>query len=72
MRQVLLVDAPTVLGWDEWRALDEESSARHLAEALTALASAGSSLTSPWNLWPGGGDGAGGADGTGHGACRRQ
>lgn len=41
MRQILLVDAPTVLGWDEWRALDEESSARHLAEALTALAAAG-------------------------------
>ncbi|MFE1547885.1 TetR/AcrR family transcriptional regulator [Streptomyces sp. NPDC058718] len=41
VRQILLVDAPTVLGWDEWRALDEESSARHLAEALTALASAG-------------------------------
>lgn len=41
MRQVLLVDAPTVLGWDEWRAMDEESSARHLAEAPTALAAAG-------------------------------
>ncbi|MFE0945723.1 TetR/AcrR family transcriptional regulator [Streptomyces mutabilis] len=41
VRQVLLVDAPTVLGWDEWRTLDEESSARHLAEALTALAAAG-------------------------------
>lgn len=23
VRQILLVDAPTVLGWDEWRALDE-------------------------------------------------
>ncbi|MFD9270459.1 TetR/AcrR family transcriptional regulator [Streptomyces goshikiensis] len=41
VRQILLVDAPTVLGWDEWRALDEESAARHLAEALTALATAG-------------------------------
>ncbi|MEV8536397.1 TetR/AcrR family transcriptional regulator [Streptomyces sp. NPDC051211] len=41
VRQILLVDAPTVLGWDEWRTLDEESSARHLAEALTALAAAG-------------------------------
>ncbi|WP_239590159.1 TetR/AcrR family transcriptional regulator [Streptomyces aureoverticillatus] len=41
VRQVLLVDAPTVLGWDEWRALDEESSGRHLAEALTALTAAG-------------------------------
>ncbi|MEV4947953.1 TetR/AcrR family transcriptional regulator [Streptomyces sp. NPDC053755] len=41
VRQILLVDAPTVLGWDEWRAMDEESSARHLAEVLTALAAAG-------------------------------
>ncbi|GGV23756.1 TetR/AcrR family transcriptional regulator [Streptomyces griseoflavus] len=41
VRQILLVDAPTVLGWDEWRALDEESSARHLAEVLTELAAAG-------------------------------
>ncbi|MFD3675504.1 TetR/AcrR family transcriptional regulator [Streptomyces sp. NPDC058613] len=41
VRQILLVDAPTVLGWQEWRALDEEASARHLSEALTALAAAG-------------------------------
>ncbi|MFG2296480.1 TetR/AcrR family transcriptional regulator [Streptomyces sp. NPDC048603] len=41
VRQILLIDAPAVLGWDEWRALDEESSARHLAEALTALSAAG-------------------------------
>ncbi|MEU9234023.1 TetR/AcrR family transcriptional regulator [Streptomyces subrutilus] len=41
VRRILLIDAPTVLGWDEWRTLDEQSSARHLAEALTALAAAG-------------------------------
>ncbi|MFG2332726.1 TetR/AcrR family transcriptional regulator [Streptomyces sp. NPDC048604] len=41
VRQILLVDAPTVLGWDEWRTLDEESSARHLTEVLAALAAAG-------------------------------
>ncbi|WP_228973268.1 TetR/AcrR family transcriptional regulator [Streptomyces sp. DH12] len=41
VRQILLVDAPAVLGWDEWRALDEESSAHHLAEALAALVAAG-------------------------------
>ncbi|MFI6414563.1 TetR/AcrR family transcriptional regulator [Streptomyces sp. NPDC050585] len=41
VRRILLVDAPTVLGWDEWRTMDEESSARHLAEALTALTAAG-------------------------------
>ncbi|MFJ3876849.1 TetR/AcrR family transcriptional regulator [Streptomyces sp. NPDC090077] len=41
VRRILLVDAPAVLGWDEWRSLDEESSARHLTDALTALAAAG-------------------------------
>ncbi|WP_030156718.1 TetR/AcrR family transcriptional regulator [Glycomyces sp. NRRL B-16210] len=41
VRRILLVDAPTVLGWDEWRAMDEESSARHLAEALASLVEAG-------------------------------
>ncbi|MFJ4871429.1 TetR/AcrR family transcriptional regulator [Streptomyces sp. NPDC088757] len=41
VRQILLVDAPTVLGWDEWRAMDEESSAPHLTEALTTLATTG-------------------------------
>lgn len=41
VRRVLLVDAPTVLGWDEWRLMDEDSSARHLTEALTALVDAG-------------------------------
>ncbi|MEU9297631.1 TetR/AcrR family transcriptional regulator [Streptomyces sp. NPDC048266] len=47
VRQILLVDAPTVLGWDEWRTMDEESSARHLAEALTGLAAAGIIATQP-------------------------
>lgn len=41
VRQILLVDAPTVLGWDEWRTLDEEASGRHLTDALTALATGG-------------------------------
>ncbi|MEU6987140.1 TetR/AcrR family transcriptional regulator [Streptomyces sp. NPDC046324] len=41
VRRIVLVDAPTVLGWEEWRALDEESSARHLTEALAGLIDAG-------------------------------
>ena len=41
VRRILLVDAPTALGWDEWRAMDEESSARHLTEALETLVEAG-------------------------------
>ncbi|MFF7847367.1 TetR/AcrR family transcriptional regulator [Streptomyces sp. NPDC003444] len=47
VRRILLVDAPTVLGWDEWRTLDEESSARHLTEALEALVAAGTIADQP-------------------------
>ncbi|WZH36891.1 MAG: TetR family transcriptional regulator [Microbacterium enclense] len=32
--QVLLIDAPAVIGWREWRRLDEENSEAHLREAL--------------------------------------
>ncbi len=32
--QVLLADAPAVVGWEDWRRLDEENSAVHLREAL--------------------------------------
>lgn len=35
--RIMLIDGPAVLGWSEWRALDEASSARHLAEALSEL-----------------------------------
>lgn len=41
VRRILLVDAPTVLGWDEWRAMDEDASARHLGDALRTLIDAG-------------------------------
>lgn len=37
VQRIMLVDGPAVLGWSQWRALDEAASARHLAEALTAL-----------------------------------
>lgn len=40
-RRVLLVDAPAVLGWAEWRAQDAAHSGRLLEEALTELAAAG-------------------------------
>lgn len=39
--RIMLVDGPAVLGWAEWRAMDEAASARHLAEALTSLVAAG-------------------------------
>jgi AcrR family transcriptional regulator len=37
IQRIMLVDGPAVLGWNEWRALDEAASARHLAEALGDL-----------------------------------
>nr|WP_225953336.1 TetR/AcrR family transcriptional regulator [Kibdelosporangium phytohabitans] len=41
VQRIMLVDGPAVVGWQDWRALDKESSAQHLAEALTALVSEG-------------------------------
>ncbi|MQS05792.1 TetR/AcrR family transcriptional regulator [Streptomyces alkaliphilus] len=47
VRRILLVDAPAVLGWDEWRTMDEEASARHLAEVLEALVESGGIADQP-------------------------
>ncbi|MBG0850922.1 helix-turn-helix transcriptional regulator [Streptomyces spinoverrucosus] len=41
LQRIMLVDGPAVLGWSEWRAMDEAASARHLTEALTGLVEAG-------------------------------
>ncbi|REE96135.1 TetR/AcrR family transcriptional regulator [Thermomonospora umbrina] len=41
VQRIMLIDGPAVLGWSEWRAMDEDASARHLAEALTDLMEAG-------------------------------
>ncbi len=41
VRRIMLIDGPAVLGWAEWRAMDEATSARHLAEALDDLIEAG-------------------------------
>ncbi|MCG7523534.1 TetR/AcrR family transcriptional regulator [Streptomyces sp. OfavH-34-F] len=41
IQRVMLVDGPAVLGWSEWRAMDEAASARHLADALSSLIDAG-------------------------------
>jgi AcrR family transcriptional regulator len=40
-RRIMLVDGPAVLGWAEWRAMDEAGAGRHLAEALGVLVEAG-------------------------------
>ncbi|MGP4022868.1 TetR/AcrR family transcriptional regulator [Actinomadura sp. 3N407] len=41
IQRIMLVDGPAVLGWNEWRALDEAGSASHLADVITELISAG-------------------------------
>ncbi|WP_039822747.1 TetR/AcrR family transcriptional regulator [Nocardia testacea] len=41
IQRIMLIDGPAVLGWPEWRAMDESASARHLEEALTTLVAAG-------------------------------
>jgi AcrR family transcriptional regulator len=47
-RRILLIDAPAVMGWATWRSQDAAASARHLTEAVTALAQAGIlAVTSP-------------------------
>ncbi|GAA4861776.1 TetR/AcrR family transcriptional regulator [Actinomycetospora straminea] len=39
--RIALVDGPAVLGWAQWRALDEATSQRHLVEALEGLVARG-------------------------------
>ncbi|HRE27559.1 MAG TPA: TetR/AcrR family transcriptional regulator [Anaerolineales bacterium] len=41
VQRIMLTDAPAVLGWSDWRALDEQYSMRALGEALAELAQAG-------------------------------
>ncbi|WP_455359018.1 TetR/AcrR family transcriptional regulator [Streptomyces sp. SYSU K21746] len=41
IQRIMLVDGPSVMGWSEWRAMDEAASARHLTDALTTLVNAG-------------------------------
>lgn len=41
VRQILLHDAPAVLGWDRWRALEEQYALGNLRTALAAAADAG-------------------------------
>jgi AcrR family transcriptional regulator len=40
-RRIMLVDAPAVLGWAQWREVDASSSVRLLDEVLAELAGAG-------------------------------
>ncbi|MFI6737679.1 TetR/AcrR family transcriptional regulator [Nonomuraea sp. NPDC050451] len=47
VQRIMLVDGPAVLGWNEWRAMDEAASARHLADALTDLIKEGTIAPQP-------------------------
>ncbi|QBI54337.1 TetR/AcrR family transcriptional regulator [Streptomonospora litoralis] len=47
VQRIMLVDGPAVLGWREWRAVDEAASARHLADALESLIAAGTIAPQP-------------------------
>lgn len=47
VQRIMLIDGPAVLGWNEWRAIDEATSARHLAEALATLAEDGTIPAQP-------------------------
>ena len=47
VQRIMLLDGPSVLGWHEWRAIDEASSARHLTEALELLISEGELSNQP-------------------------
>lgn len=40
IQRIMLIDGPSVLGWHDWRAMDEAASARHLNEVLTELVTA--------------------------------
>jgi AcrR family transcriptional regulator len=47
IQRIMLIDGPAVLGWNEWRALDEATSARHLAETLGLLIEQGTIAAQP-------------------------
>ncbi|WP_134686507.1 TetR/AcrR family transcriptional regulator [Brevibacillus migulae] len=36
-RRILLIDGPSVLGWEAWRRMDQENSMRHLREQLLLM-----------------------------------
>ena len=47
VQQVMLIDGPAVLGWAQWRAIDDATSGRLLAEALAALIEEGVVVRQP-------------------------
>jgi AcrR family transcriptional regulator len=47
IQRIMLIDGPAVLGWSEWRAMDEAASEQHLSEVLESLAAAGAIAPQP-------------------------
>lgn len=47
VQRIMLIDAPAVLGWREWRAIDEASSGRLLVEVLSTLIDRGTVAQQP-------------------------
>ncbi|MFD4700299.1 TetR/AcrR family transcriptional regulator [Streptomyces niveus] len=47
IQRIMLVDGPAVLGWGDWRAMNEATSGRHLAQALTVLIREGTVAPQP-------------------------
>ncbi|SES93468.1 TetR/AcrR family transcriptional regulator [Nonomuraea wenchangensis] len=47
VQRIMLIDGPAVLGWNDWRAIDEATSVRHLTDALTVLVADGTLPAQP-------------------------
>ncbi|WP_329377998.1 TetR/AcrR family transcriptional regulator [Streptomyces sp. NBC_01716] len=47
IQRIMLVDGPAVLGWRDWRAMNEATSGRHLAQALAVLVHEGTIPAQP-------------------------
>jgi AcrR family transcriptional regulator len=47
IQQIMLIDAPSVVGWDAWRDFDAEGSMRHLRDVLTRLVDDGTLVAVP-------------------------
>ncbi|KLI96885.1 TetR/AcrR family transcriptional regulator [Streptomyces sp. KE1] len=47
IQRIMLIDGPAVLGWAEWREMNEATSGRHLAEVLAVLIEEGAIPAQP-------------------------
>ncbi|MFD8121652.1 TetR/AcrR family transcriptional regulator, partial [Streptomyces albidoflavus] len=47
IQRIMLIDGPAVLGWAEWREMNEATSGRHLAEVLAVLIEEGTIPAQP-------------------------